>query len=45
MTQELYLVDVEGTLLQVDDQTKLLEPLEQDPQMCDVFLWLVAGYT
>ena len=39
MTQELYLVDVEGALLQVDDQTKLLESLEQDPQMCDVLLW------
>ena len=33
VAQELYVADVENTLLQVDDQTKMLQPLKQDPQV------------
>ena len=36
VAQEIYLTDVEGALLQVDDQAKLLQTLEKDPQVGDM---------
>ena len=45
VTQELDVIDVERAFLQVDSQAKMLQPLNQNPEMSNVLLWWAAGHT